>query len=64
MAHLGQGWQFGVDFERFEPEDKSFSFVSWNLGANGERYISQSQNPQIAQAAAMFLDEKKRDLLE
>jgi len=55
MAHLQQGRQFWVDFERFKPGDELFSFGSWNLCANGERYISQSQNPQIAQAATMFL---------
>ena len=60
MTHLHQGRQFWVDFERFEPEHELFSFGSWNLGANGERYISQSQKPQIAQAATMFLYEKKR----
>ena len=59
MTHLQQGRQFWVDFERFEPDDRLFSFESWNLCANGERYISQSQNPQIAQAATMFLKRKE-----
>ena len=61
MPHLQQGRQFWVDFERFEPEDRSFSFGSCHLAANGERYISQSQKPQIAQAASMFLHESERE---
>ena len=62
MTHLQQGWQLRVDFEGFEPDDRLFSVGSCNLCANGERYISQSQNPQIAQAATMFLQEKERPL--
>ena len=62
VAHLRQGWQFRVDFERFEPEIIYF-FQDGNLGANGDRYISQSQKPQIAQAATMFLHEEKRELM-
>ena len=63
MTHLQQGWQFWVDFEGFEPDDRLLPFGSCNLCANGERYISQSQKPQIAQAATMFLQEKRRGLL-
>ena len=59
MTHLQQGWQFWVDFEGFEPDDRLLPFGSCNLCANGERYISQSQKPQIAQAATMFLQGKR-----
>ena len=61
MAHLRPSWKFWVDFERFEPGELrilSLDLTTWHLAASGDKYISQSQNPQTAQADRMFLEQE------
>ena len=59
VAHLRPSWKLCVDFERFEPGELrilSLNLNTWHLAARGDKYISQSQNPQTAQADRMFLE--------
>ena len=65
MAHLRPSWKFWVDFERFEPGELkilSLNLTTWHLAASGDKYISQSQNPQTAQADRMFLEQELEEI--